>query len=210
MDQIINNIWGPDFRAAKIKMFVAGGGVLWTPVTLKGNRIKTPDRVFATGVGKDEIFGWLASRQPPLHRDTMQARGIVNPLRIDVTERLARALKDWKDEASPVVHVLWDCRFLVRFDIGKIPADLARRLTHNQGKIMIYPSTRWYWPKVVEEGETTTVLHSKIGGNDLKSLFQVTTKDSGTDDPDIYWLPNEAEVSSEWIDTKWIRSLAAI
>jgi hypothetical protein len=211
LDQIINNVWRPDFSATKIRMFVAGGGVLWTPVAMKGNRIKTPDKVFASGIRKDETFGWLASRQPPLRRETMQARGIANPLRIDITQRLAKALKDWQDGASPIVQVLWDCRFLVRFNVGKIPTDLAGRLAHSEGEITICPSTRWYWPKVVEEqGEMTTVLHSKIGGNDPRSLFQVTTKDSDTSDSATYWLPKEREVSSEWINTEWIRSLAAI
>jgi hypothetical protein len=194
-------------------MFVAGGGVLWTPVTMKGDRVRTPDRVFTPNIGMDGSFGWLASRQPPLHRGSMEARGMVNSLRIDATEQLAKALKEWNDGAPSVVQVLWDCRFLVQFNIEKIPADLAGRLMRNEGKIMIYPYSRWYWPKVVEEqDETATVLHSKIGSNDLndlKSIFKVATRDN-SDDRAMYWKPKEVEVSSEWINTEWIRSLASI
>ena len=209
MDQIIAKIWNPNPFAAKIKMFVAGGGVLWMPVTIQGDRIKTPDRIFATGIGRNEIFGWLASRQPPLSRGNTEARGLTNALRIDVTQQLFNALEKWRNGVPLVTQVLYDCRFLLHFNIEKIPGDLAGRLLRNETRIMIYPSTRWYWPKVVEEQDgTTEVLHSKIGDDHLRPLFPNKMRDSN--DHVRYWVPKEVDVSSQWIKIEWIRSLGAI
>ncbi|RDB21082.1 tRNA(Ile)-lysidine synthase [Hypsizygus marmoreus] len=209
LDQIIEKIWDPSpFRS----IFVAGGGVLWTPVSVRGNRIKTPDRVAAAGVKlADETFGWLASRQPPVGRQKLKERGIPNTLEIEVTSNLIEALKNRKNGGHSIVQILYDCRFLVHFDLEKIPEDLATQLllprTEGADKIMLYSRTRWYWPMVVREESTGTkdVLHSKIDENPTNLLLQGEETDCSS-----YWRPHDAGISSQWITIEWIRSLDAL
>lgn len=205
IQQIIHKVWNPDPFLANIRTFAAGGGVLWTPVTFEGGHIRLPNRVLEAGIGRHEAFGWLASRQPPLSQTKMDARRLPDPLTVDVTQLLAKALEERRDGAHPVVQVLYDCRFLVHFNLGKIPRDLVRWLMRNEGKIMIYPNTRWYWPKIVEErGGTTKVLHSKISDPN-----EIPFESKSIEDSMMYWAPKKPDVS-EWIDIEWIRSLSAL
>jgi tRNA(Ile)-lysidine synthase len=210
INQIIDKVWGPNPFMATIGRFVAGGGVMWTPVIIQDGRIRMPDKVLWTGIGNDEKVGWLASRQPPMNRHNMEAQELVSPVWVDATQRLVRAFKEWRDGGPPVVQVLYDCRFLIHFDMRKIPEDLVERLMCNDAKIIVGPRTRWYWPKVVEKRkDTTDLLHSRIGDDVHVKSFQV---DMGSDDHGMYTVPyrKHEEISSEWIDFEWIRSFSAI
>ena len=208
IDHIISKVWDPVPFHSKNWIFVAGAGVLWTPVAVRGSRIKTPDRVFASGLRSDEVFGWLASRQPPLAREKMKERGIPNTLEIDITGKIIEAMRQ-RNGSNATVSILWDCRYLVRFDLEKMPADFAARLLlpENEEKLIIYSSTRWYWPKVLHETKgTAKVIHSKIDEN-RSSLLLLEDLPGGDA---VYWRANDERVSSAWISIEWIRSLDAI
>ena len=207
ISQITHKLWKPNPFVDKIRMFVAGGGVLWIPVAIEGNYIKTPDSIFLTGIRDDDSFGWLACRQPPLHRQKMEARGLISPLRVNITQQIKKALERRRDGAFPSVQYLYDCRFLISLDAEKIPAQLADELLspQNQESIMIYPHTRWYWPKVVRERDgMVDVLHSKIDSSpgSRRDDYQQKSYD--------YWKPRVEAVASDWITIRWIRSLEAI
>jgi len=74
------------------------------------------------------IIGWLASRQPPLKRARVEEAGIsnLNPLRIDVTDRLCASLEARDRNPGQVLEVLWDCRLLLRMDVDRVPDGIAR------------------------------------------------------------------------------------
>jgi hypothetical protein len=206
MNQIIDKLWQPDPFRAKIRMFVAGGGVLWTPVSVRGNQIKMSHEISRKGSPVDGKFGWLASRQPPLNWRDSRVRGLVSPSRVDVTQQLAKAVKEWRDGASPIIRVLYDCRFLVHFNIEKIPGNLAERLVRGEGNIITRPHIRWrwYWPCVVAEWNdgTSDLLH-EIRKKQLSpnSIIEPT----GSYDRRL-----DKTISSEWIEIEWIRSLNAL
>jgi tRNA(Ile)-lysidine synthase len=205
INRIINILWNLDPSAAKNRRFISGGGVLWTPVSVRGNRIKMPGGIFATGSQVDEILGWLASRQPPLDWKTSQRWGLLNSSRSYATRQIVKGLKEWRDGASSVIQVLYDRRFLVHFNIAKIPGDLAERLVRGKGNIVIHPHTRWYWPHVVAEWNdgTTDVLHNEISKKQVKS--NSTFGPAGSYDHRL-----DEDISSEWIEIEWIRSLNAL
>ncbi|KAF8629989.1 hypothetical protein AX15_003161 [Amanita polypyramis BW_CC] len=204
-EQIFEKLWTPDPFGAGLGMFVAGGGVLWIPVLVRGGKIKTPERVGRAGVGPNEVIGWLASRQPPLNKRTMQDRNMHNPLRIDVTEMLKKKLGEGCSGST--VDVLYDCRFLVRFHRTKIPLDVFNDLTGSERvRIHILPHTRWYLPKVVlEKGDDLRVLYSDIAED--KNLFPFMLSDR---DPKSYWERSDRAVVSDWIQVEWIRPLTAL
>lgn len=206
ISQIVEKLWSPNFIQSRL--FVAGGGVLWTPVVVRGDSIKTPDRVLASSIREDETFGWLASRQPPLHRRQQEARGLLNVLEIDVTHKIADAMRQQRLGGPPVVNILYDSRFLVTFDLEKIPDLSAARILYPQSdeRIWIYPSTRWYWPKIVWKSEKEcAIIHSKI---DEKRGAVLLGRQPGTEGDINHWQ-NEP-VSANWIKIEWIRSLDAL
>lgn len=193
-------------------MFVAGGGVLWTPVTVKNGRIRTPDRIFAGGMEEDGIFAWLASRQPPLHRYKMETLGLPSTLEVNITPDLVRALEAWKTGAPATFEVLYDCRFLVTFDLEKMPEKLAQRIVvpGTKEKILVFPNTRWYWPQVIREWfALTSVLHSEIDSKPSNLLLSATQAEVEPDHM-MAWKPREKLVSSDWISIKWVRPLDAL
>jgi hypothetical protein len=69
-------------------------------------------------------------------------------LDIDITERLATAMNLGDDS----LEVLFDCRFLVRFDLSQVPEKLVgalRQYRETGVNVRIKPHTKYYWPKVV-------------------------------------------------------------
>lgn len=213
--QIVNKIWNPDPFASGIKMFVAGGGVLWTPVLIQGEGIKTPGRIGEFGIKPGETVGWLASRQPPLHRDKMEERGMINPLQLNVTELLTAMTTDNEKGASTeVLEVLYDCRFLLRFNLTRMPGKIATAIMKPQQveQILVQPNSRWYWPKVVwrRGREIDVVLHSDIVDTNKSQQQMWTGQTNEEHDHRQYWKRPDNVVSAGWIEIEWIRSLSAI
>jgi hypothetical protein len=212
IQQIVDKIWNPDPFGSGIKMFVAGGGVLWTPVLMNGESIQTPNQLGQFRIQPGETVGWLASRQPPLHRDKMEARGMINPLQLDVTELLTAGIAANKEKGTGTesLEVLYDCRFLLRFNLTRIPENIATAIMVPQTdeRILIQPTTRWYWPKVVwQRSVNAVVLHSVVRQDRNRLKVWGGTKEH---DYRQYWTRKDTVVSAGWIDIEWIRSSSAI
>ena len=213
-EQILERLWSSNpFESGK-GLFVAGGGVLWAPVLVKGTKIKTPERLARVGAERGEVVAWLASRQPPMHKNKMDELEIPNPLRIDLTEMLKQKLPDMSSASSPsAIEILYDCRFLVRIDVTRIPLWIYNDLrnSEDQIRISIVPNTRWYWPEVIlEKGDETQVLHSDIG--QYVQLYPFSRLPSMYD-PKLYkryWRRQDKPVVSDWIRVDWVRPLSAI
>lgn len=248
LDHIIENVWNPSpFTSRGIRPIVAGGGVLWRPVLVdplkatanflgRGGRIKTPntDHILR---GKAEIgrgiLGWMAVRQPPYNPEKMAAYGLEDSLNVDITGTLREALNDWdqgRGSGPQTIQILWDCRFLLDFDLASIPQHLIHDLSQtppsssSSQKIAIRWWTKYYYPKVVlvprngkvawsEKEDREVVVHSdvKIGLNPVlvQSRPRVST-------PYLNKVRNEGGeglkgntpiVVSEWVTTRWIRIL---
>jgi tRNA(Ile)-lysidine synthase len=200
IQQIIQKIWDTHSSPLSHRKFVAGGGVLWTPVHVSiYGRLKTLDgtQKFAFGPGKS--LAWLASRQPPLRKDKTLNMGIVDPLHLDLTDMLPDKMAD--PHKASVFSILYDCRFLLRFDLSSMPMTIVKSITGSQreGQIIVRPHSKWYWPTVIwrRAGEEDAIL-----GTDSDTQCE---RD---------WRPKEVgqieRNASQWIQLEWIRSLKAI
>ncbi|KAJ7172019.1 PP-loop family-domain-containing protein [Mycena filopes] len=87
LHRIVDSLWTPNPFTAGLNTFVAGGGVMWTPVVVTNKTIKFPGEGAAPKVLPGDIVAWLVSRQPPLNRRQMVERQMVNPLRVDFTDQ---------------------------------------------------------------------------------------------------------------------------
>jgi len=191
LEQIVNRIWNPAASAKGIGRFMAGGGVVWIPVIVGTHgRIKTPDRVEKYVLKPEERRGWLASRESPLKKKT---EGVTrfDPLQLDLTERLVMCKAD---KGKKCLEVLYDCRFLLRFSMDKMPDDVWISITcpGRYGEILVQPQSKWYWPKVVWR-------RPGILDEDLCSF------DGSMDD---HWTVKQT--TQAWIDIEWIRPLDAL
>ncbi|KAJ7633062.1 PP-loop family-domain-containing protein [Roridomyces roridus] len=204
LEGVIQNMWTPDPFEAGIRPFVHGGGVLWTPVIVGPATLRIPEEGTRAIPGSVEMVAWLASRQPPISPKKMERMGMVNPLRVDVTQQLADKLAARRPSSKKggvgVLEVLWDCRFTISMDVDKIPDDLAREILDGQMEVKILPNSRWIWPKVVvkKRGEDEDLtIHSTIyfptDGEVLQKRQNVHIQ----------------EIQVDWIKMEWIRSLAA-
>jgi tRNA(Ile)-lysidine synthase len=246
IDKIVERVWHPSPLTARgMRPFASGSGVLWFPVLVDpsrnaanclavGGRIKRPnvddilsnEAVFGRG-----IVGWIASRQPPLTHAKQAALGLKDTLNVDITETLRDALVAWdqgKGAGPPVIQVLWDCRFLLSFDLASMPQRLCQELStptpSSSIKIAIRWWTRYYLPKVVivppngrtawseKEGRREVLLHSDIRTNVNSVVLQSRPKSLGkfmnqANRKEDVIVGNTSILQSDWINSDWIRLL---
>ena len=228
LDQIISRLWDPDlFRSSKTRSFVAGGGVLWSPVVVDakengsnfldiGGRIKRPR--FDESLG-DGLIGWMATRQPPSKPKQNDPK---DDLKVRLSPILKTALEEWdggKGTGSAVTEVLWDCRFLLRFDLAKMPQsikDMVLNGTSDDPRLEIRFWSTYFYPKVVVrpsgnrlaagplDPRPEEILHSSIESHKpsvLHSFLQKTTQ------PKSQPHKNPNIVTSDWIQSTSIRTL---
>lgn len=204
IQDIVNYIWTPDPQAHNIPFLVAGSGVLWRPVVIRGSadsngrdRITVPKSNLASvSLKEGDRFGWLATRQPPYDkriRYTPDGKQQEDPLHVDLTDTLNKAQQEGNTRQP--LEILYDCRFILRFDLAKMPSDIRVSLAVGRSKILVEPRTRWYWPHV---------LWSRPGRPD-DNIAMVQ------DAQEKHWVsPQLAEgEKSDWISIEFIRTLDA-
>ncbi|KAF5373600.1 hypothetical protein D9758_000902 [Tetrapyrgos nigripes] len=200
LDLITENLWYPNPLQWRITPFCAGGGVAWQPVVFRGNRFKMPEPSLYSAL-ENNPMGWLASRQVPLNKNTGTMGW--NPLTAHVTEFLRQKLR----QNAAFAELAWDNRFLVTFDLTKMPSDVLEVLDHPHAdaSIRINSRTRWFWPVVLlnKHGASDEILHFKVESleNDLISELHK--------ERDMSWKKME-EVQSSWITTRFIRALTSL
>ncbi|KAF5381012.1 hypothetical protein D9615_004139 [Tricholomella constricta] len=210
ISQVVDQLWKPFHTKSILRPFTAGGGVLWTPVVVRGNSIKFPKSTAFAGIREDETVGWLVSRQPPMNRLRQQERGLPNRLEINATNPITEGWHRWKSGGAPVASVLYDCRFLVQFNLEKMPREIASRLLDpdSQEKMMVYSKTRWYWPSVALEGNgNLEVFHDKISEKATNPFLGDADARAETR---LYPHGQSESLDSGWISIEWIRPLTAL
>jgi hypothetical protein len=207
LDRIIRNLWTPDPFKAGIPSFVAGGGVLWIPVVVGSKGMMIPSGPKPPELGPGEFTGWLAARQPPLGRRRMEEKGLSSPLVVNITDRLRSQLEAKHEKRGQLLDVFWDCRFLLHFDIDKMPDDVIRGILDDGEEIWLHPHTRWYWPKVMHykpKLESETLLHSTL------SVPREIPVELDRDAMTSWSFQFIEEMTSSWIKIEWIRSISAL
>lgn len=182
------------------------------PVVIKpGNHFKIVRPRFdeqATAQAEATNAGWLAFRQNPYPAWKMKQWGIYNSLEKDITERLRSALAC----DAKTVDILYDCRFLVRFNLLEMPEDSVESILDKYIRVLLRPNTRWYWPKVVfVKRAAEMTVHSQVSVNLQNALSVHAAPDE--EEPDRnHWKPgpDEQEVSVPWISIEWVRPMTSI
>lgn len=145
VQRIIDTLWQSDGASP----FTAGGGVLWQPVIFSAKRrLRVGTQCLGRQLQPGERFAWMASRLPAVPYNMLDTAKLSSKLDVDITERLAIAIS----RGDYSLEVLFDCRFLVRFDLSQISETLVEALQKYQEtgvKVRIKPHTKYYWPKVV-------------------------------------------------------------
>lgn len=115
-----------------------------------------------------EIMGWLASRQPAerLRSD--------NRLERDVTQLVCDKLS--KRKQLPVA-ILYDNRFVVKVEVGKLPLPLQKAVTTGKALLFLKPQGRWVWPSLTaistktNDEEILCTLPPDYQGGDIKRIM---------------------------------------
>lgn len=145
IQRIIDTLWQSDGAPS----FTAGGGVLWQPAIFSAKRrLRVGTQCLGRQLQPGERFAWMASRLPAVPYYMLDTATLSSKLDIDITERLVVAMSRGDDS----LEVLFDCRFLVRFDLSQIPEKLVGALRKYQEtgvNVRIKPHAKYYWPKVV-------------------------------------------------------------
>jgi tRNA(Ile)-lysidine synthase len=145
IQRIIDTLW----RSEGAPPFTAGGGVLWQPAIFGAKRrLRVGTQCYDLQVHPGERRAWIACRLPAVPYHALQNSELPPKLDIDITERLVTAMRCGNDS----LEVLFDCRFLVRFDLSQIPEELVGALRNYEERgvsLRIKPRTKFYWPKVL-------------------------------------------------------------
>lgn len=210
VELVLKNLWTPDPFAAKITPFVAGGGVWWIPAVIGPKELKLSFHWSnkAPTVESGETIGWIACRQPPLKRTWMEDGGRGKPLWVDITDEVVAKLRTKHESRGQKLAVLWDCRFLLHFDIDKIPPAVVRGVLDEGDRLMVHPQTRWYLPVVMHSQAKLGV--ERIVHNTLSTSNQgLVPLDRDTIASWRSYTTIEA-VTSRWIEITWVRSLSGL
>lgn len=132
------------------RSFVAGGGVIWSPVRITQNAVM---KFSEKGCSIPGEMAWLAARQRPIQRIRYS---VTSPIELDITPTFLLALSQ---DCS--AEILYDCRFLLHITPRQFPPDILdafKEITAERGRILEYqasvkllviPHTRYFLPKIV-------------------------------------------------------------
>ena len=145
IQRIIDTLW----RSDGAPPFTAGGGVLWQPAIFSAKRrLRVGTQCYDLQLYPGERRAWIACRLPAVPYHALDTSPLHPKLDIDVTERLLTAMRCGND----CLEVMFDSRFLVRFDLSQIPEELVgalRNYKETGANLRIKPRTKFYWPKVL-------------------------------------------------------------
>jgi len=164
--------------------FTCGSGVLWVPVSVRGNgRIRRGLPLPGT------VPAWLAQREPPWDPKRLEKIGGDNPLVIDVTHLF---LNRDSAESPTTVCTLYDCRFLITFDLDKVPQELLEVLRSPDGnaQLLLEPDAKFFLP----------TLTLRIPGRPDRTIAKL----SGTERKD------RSELVPEWVEFTTARIWQAV
>ncbi|KAF7967316.1 hypothetical protein HWV62_39662 [Athelia sp. TMB] len=204
LSNIVDFLWTRDPDRLPSRQFVGGSGVWWRLAIFSkaedGNitiRIPAKHTEVRLSEEKGERLGWLASRQSP----PVKSRQFVSAQRqsgldeLDISSALMHQTREEGGKKRPF-ELLFDCRFLLRFDLEKMPATLATSLALNRSKIVVGPVAVWQWPLVEwirGAGARTTLAFIKDPNANSRDLQKLSV------DPQL----------DGWITMQWVRPLDA-
>lgn len=192
MQNITSNLWKSEASLTNSDSFDAGAGVQWKPVVVRDGEIRTPD---VLRPGRSDYIAWLACRKRP-------ARDTSHELTVEVTPLLLSRLDS--QDTSERLEVLYDNRFLVTFDLAKIPKSLHDDLASGRAQVKIIPGRACFIPIVVlhRSSEIPDFLHTKV---------EPSTGEMAPVTRGRWERPQgEPDLDCGWVTIQWIRPLTAL
>jgi tRNA(Ile)-lysidine synthase len=163
LQRIAEAFWGkigkdqPKTKKSSILRFTAGGHVLWSKVVILPNGRPVSRKPYTKG----EDVGWLATRLPPSAQEGNSS------LNVDITHRL----RDAAENNQSQVQILWDCRFLIEFDVREMLGAIAPK---GDMRMHIVPQERWFSPALRVFGEGIDQTKSLVGDEPIPKWARVT------------------------------------
>lgn len=205
IQRLIESIWAPSGNTPP-PFLVVGSGVIWRSAWVYEGYSDRPSRLLVPK-SKDswikrrregDRLAWLASRQPPLEkrvRHNPDGSLLEDPLHMDLTELLSKARHDAR-KVKHGLEVLYDCRFLIRFDIAKMPSEIGMSLSVGRSKVVVEARTRWFYPQVLwrRPGRDDEHLGVVMDENNRQVMEQRLNLD---------------KKRTEWISIEFIRTMDA-
>ena len=100
-------------------------------------------------------------------------------------------------EGPPVVELLFDRRFLIRFRLDKMPQDLFEALKINGG-VVVKKRSPWHLPEVnFKQSKVYTVIHTLIKRDRFTWVREWGTK-------------TYVDTESDWINIEYIRPISSL
>ena len=192
LTRLVKVLWDAQgLRFRKNISFTAGSGVWWKPAFVtKGHVLKTVVKELPF---KDIM--WFASRHPSIHHPNAP---VSDNLRIVMTDQLREGRKAWETDGGPdTLEILFDRRFLIRFQLDKMPEDLIEALQTNGG-VVIKKRSPWHLPEVnFKQNKVYTVLHTLIQREKFTWVREWGTK-------------TYIDTESNWITIQYIRPISSL
>lgn len=171
--RLMDSLSGREFPSA----FAMGSQVLWKPVIRPSKPMRGQEK-------RKSLLGWMACRQPP------DSIGLESTKDKDITSLVLDASRTWESgESIKTLEILWDCRFLVKINLEKMPKWAISALAEG-GKLQIRCDEAWFHPYIIlHTGERESVLSDA-----LQPKADKKKKPKAVD----------------WIDVKFIRTLSSV
>jgi len=141
-------------------------------------------------------------RQPDIltHKGQVPVRLINRDLH--VTDAIKSCLAQFKEGTDPILEIIYDNRFLVRFQLDKIAQGVSRRLSKGWN-ILIAMEAPWDTPQIlINKDDITETIHSSV----------VWTPEDWQTSWEHRSPPHHKvqDVRSDWITIEYFRPLSAI
>ena len=192
VQRLMTVLWdAKGLRYRKNISFTVGSGVWWKPAFVtKGHVLKTVVNTLPIN-----NLMWFAHRHPTINHPTAPP-AVSDDLRILMTDQLRNGRKAWEaDEGPDTIEVLFDRRFLIRFQLDKMPQDIIEGLKSNGG-VVIKKRSPWHLPEVnFKQNKIYTVIHTLIPRDKFSWEREWGTK-------------TYIDTESDWITIQYIRSIS--
>jgi hypothetical protein len=192
--RLVQVLWdAKGLRFRKNISFTVGSGVWWKPAFVtKGHVLKT----VVNNLPANDIM-WFAHRHPTINHPTAPTP-VSDNLRIVMTDQLRKGRMAWEANEGPdTIETLFDRRFLIRFQLDKMPEDLYEKLKTNGG-VVIKKRSPWHLPEVnFKQDKVYTVIHTLIQREKFTWVREWGTK-------------TYIDTESNWITIQYIRPISSL
>lgn len=181
VQRLVAHLWDSQhLRSQNNSSLCVGSGVLWKLVATTNKRPCNDET---------QNLAWIAFRQPPPRSGHSLNRS--SPLVLDITDEIIQHRNN--GNVLPCLDVLFDGRFLIRFQVEKLPKPILESFSDG-GRLIVDTRQIWATPQVTHvHGGEVVILH--------------THTDDSTPSIKIHAGPS---IRSDWISSHYIRSLSAI